>query len=331
MARIPIGKVVGEAYAFAFGRYLTVLSVVWLPLLLLCAAAFFSIVPFFGVFLQMMHEAARHAASGDTSGPVYSPETLQTLMRMRGLNFLFNLAQLAFFAIVTVGITKEALGLRTGFRPVYISWGRDELLVAGAFFLVFVLLIIFIIVAAIVGGIVGGVGAVAIHGSSGSWISGGVGAGLLVALLVLIAMCVLIYLAVRLMFFVVPITVAEREFGVFRSWELSKGQFWPIFAILFLSWVPAAVAIDIVWSAAFWFLAFPPIMSAIKGFQAHDPAAAAAVVDQIVISVKANWPWLLALYLIPLPVMNGLMFSPAAFAYRELKPAEAAATASSPA
>jgi len=320
VATISIGRTVSESYKFAFQRYFQLLGVIWLPLVLLGAIALVTIVPFFAALGGMLHEAARQGADGD-SRPFLSPESLQALARMRATNLLFDVADLAFFAIVSVGVTKEALGLRRGFRPVYIAWGLDELLVAGGFFLVWVMLVVFIVVAVIFCVLIGAIGIRLLHGAYNSSVGAGVGTAAIIVLLAIIAGCALIYFAIRLLFFIAPVTVAEREFAVFRSWELSKGHAWEIFAVLFLTWVPVIVVLNVIGSIAFGYAALPPILVAMRSFRTHDPAAVAAIFDAIQTSLKANWPWLLALYLIPLPVVNGLIWAPAAFAYRELKPA----------
>lgn len=322
MNKISIGETVGQAYKFAFGRYFAILGVIWLPLVLLAAIALFTIVPFLSVLMNTIPQAIQHRAAGGGPNPLLDPGSLQALERMRAFSLLFNVAELAAIAIISVGIVKEAMGLRNGFRPVYVAWGLDELLVAGGYFLVYIMLIVFVVAAAIAGAIIFGIGALAIHAASGSWIGGAAGAGVLIALAVAVACCALVFLTVRFMFFIVPVTVAEREFGVFRSWELSKGNFWRILATLFLTWVPMFVFLNAIWGAAFWYVAFPAIIGAIHS---HNAEGVGAAMKTILANLKADWPWLLALYLVPLPFVYGLLWSPAAFAYRELKPAEAAA------
>ena len=41
----------------------------------------------------------------------------------------------------------------------------------------------------------------------------------------------LIYVQARLVYLLVPVTVVEKRFGLWRSWELSKGNFWRIVVV----------------------------------------------------------------------------------------------------
>jgi hypothetical protein len=192
------------------------------------------------------------------------------------------------------------------------------LLVAGAYFLLLVFLVIYIFCVVIAGGIAAVLVGLAIHGMpEGAMMATG---GLLAALAVIVAIAGFLYLGVRLAFFVVPVTVNEREFGVFRSWELSKGHFWSIFAVLLLTWLPLIVVLYTVWGAVLAATIVPGIIEAVHRLGPQGPEFAKAVLAVIWTGAQKNWPWLLALALIPLPVVYGLTLSPGAFAYRQLKP-----------
>ena len=135
---------------------------------------------------------------------------------------------------IQVGITKTALGLRTGPLFVYVPVGFDELRVIGAL-LVFLAIVYGVCLGV---GIVGGIVAVVIYAlvSGGAlafsitdgmkpWLAGGMIAG--VAAIVF----ALLYVQVRFTYLLVPATVAEKRFGLWRSWELGKGNFWRIFTV----------------------------------------------------------------------------------------------------
>ena len=53
MGKIPVGRTLSETLAFVFGRYLSLLGAVWLPLLILCVAYYFAFVPFIGGMIAM--------------------------------------------------------------------------------------------------------------------------------------------------------------------------------------------------------------------------------------------------------------------------------------
>ena len=122
------------------------------------------------------------------------------------------------------------------------------------------------------------------------------------------------------------IRYAEREFGVFRSWELTKGNFWRIFAVLFVSWVPAYVVVSALFWAVLGFSVIPGAIAEAHKHAPHDPALFQAVFNVIWNGLKHTWPYLVAIMVLPLPVFYGLLFGPAAFAYRALMPGQSGET-----
>ena len=315
MQKIPVGQTIGEAYAFAFGKYFPILGVLWLPFLLLAVVGFFAIGPIYHVFWDILQHAAQHP--GDKSLPV---EQMQQLQQLNSRVLLFDILELAVLSVVSVGVVKEAMNLRKGFRLFYVGFGLEELLVAGAYFLVAILFAVALIVAMIAAAIlIALVGTTfASHADKATAAAQMGGLGLLVGLII---GCALIYFAVRLVFFIVPVTVAEREFGVFRSWELTKGNFWRIFAVLFVSLVPAYIVV----SALFWGVLglsiIPAVIAEAHKHAPHDPAEVQAIFKVIWDGLMRSWPYLVAVIVLPAPVLYGLLFGPAAFAYRALIPA----------
>ncbi len=65
-------------------------------------------------------------------------------------------------------------------------------------------------------------------------------------LLWIVELCVLIYTAVRLVYFLPAVVVAEKRIGLGRSWSLGGGNFWRIFVVCLASLVPVAIIIGIV-------------------------------------------------------------------------------------
>ena len=65
----------------------------------------------------------------------------------------------------------------------------------------------------------------------------------------IIAACWFVYACVRLIFFLPAVVVAEERIGLGRSWELGGGNFWRIFAVMFVVIVPVAIGLAIVQNA----------------------------------------------------------------------------------
>ncbi|HTT84487.1 MAG TPA: hypothetical protein VMF67_13480 [Rhizomicrobium sp.] len=133
MNKIPVGKVISESVNFVIQKYFPVLGVVWLPMLISLLFTWFVMFP---------HFMADAAAAG---GPHPKGPPL--------IGFAMELVQLAFMAVISVGVTKEALGLREGPRFVYLSVGVAELRVFGGYILLAVLTIVLCIGLAIIIGL----------------------------------------------------------------------------------------------------------------------------------------------------------------------------------
>jgi hypothetical protein len=314
MNKIPVGQTIGQAYGFSFGRYLPLLGILWLPMLVLGVLGYFAFAPVFEGFPALIQhlQQFKQAEHGNPSAmPPFPPEFFQ-MFRWIGL---FDLVVFVFFAIIAVGITKEALGLRTGPRFVYLSFGSAEMLVIGGYLLVIAIIIAgaiaFEIVAVVVGIIVG----VAMAGGGTGHVDPRLIAGL-VGLLVIGFEIAYLYFLIRLSYFLVPVTVAENRIGVWRSWELTKGNVWRIVGISLAILLPLLV-IEMIAGM----VAFGPAIAEFASAAANSPATADAHAALLMKSFAQYLPFMGAVGFVLAPIVYGLVLSPAAFAYRALVPA----------
>ena len=310
MSKIPVGQTISQTYGFSFGRYLPIMGAIWLPIVLLGVFVYFIFLPDMANFPAIMQQAAQHA----TQDP-HTPFMPAAMGRMTGHAYLLDIIELVLFSAIAVGITKEALGLRTGPRFVYLSFGKAELLVMGAYFLVFVIVIVAVIATVIVGGIVvaalvfAGSGG---HGGTGPTAMSSVGIGFLLGVLIFFA-C--LYFITRLTYLIVPVSVAEGRFGIGRSWELTKGNFWRILAVALATILPLIVLEMIV-----ALIALGPAFASFAMEVQKNPDAANA---HLVTMMQGMTSFMIYAYVIGLviaPIVYGLTFGQAAFAYRELVP-----------
>jgi hypothetical protein len=321
MNKIPVGQIVSESYAFAFQRYFQILGILWVPFLLLGVAVYFVMVPFVGTMMNFMQYVAQHPQ--DKAVPF---EQLQKMQQMSAGIWAVDLLELAVFAVITVGITKEVLGVRKGFRIAYLWFGLEELLVAAAYFAFAIMVFIFTFLAVLLGALLGTLLAVGLsaltHASGGALYAEGAGIGALIGIAVFAAF---FYVAIRLCFFIAPVSVVEHDFGLFESWKLSRGNFWRIFAVLFLTWVPILVVVYAIDLAVAGQMIFLPIIKLAQALPKQGPEASAAVMKAMLSGFLQAWPYLTAVFVVTAPVLYGLIFSPGVFAYRALVPPKPAA------
>jgi len=293
MKKIPVWETIAQAYRFTFMHLEHVIGVIWLPVLILTVGGYFISGPYLSA------EAA--ALNGDISqlGPA-----------MASL-FVFEIVSLVLTAVVGVAVTREVLSPLQ--RPLFLRFGlgATEMRLTGAFVGLIVLMVLFIlacIVAAVAAGAALGGLLPPTPGLNGPERAVGVGA--------LLAMCLsplLIYLFVRLSFLVVPSVVMEGKFGIERSWELTKGNFWRIFGISLAVALPIMVVSVIVQLFVLGPEYFQHAMSAFgdKAEQARHSAAEVRI-------MASKLPFLMGFSFVLAPFTYGLTFAAPAFAWRAL-------------
>jgi len=317
MGKIPIGRTIGEAFDFALGRYLTILGVVWLPLLLLVAMQYYVLVPYFAHLFEFVRFAAQHAREH----PLPPPE----LAAMRPLIWSADALAVVISIWMQVGIAKTVLDLRTGPHFFYVPVGLDELRVIGGY-LVFLAIIyggmlalgiviaiaVLIVYALVSGG--------AFTWDIAAWMRPWLGGGLMALIALIVG--ALIYVQVRFTFLLVPATVAEKRFGLWRSWQLSKGNFWRIFTIGVGTLSPILV-FEFFLIFAFYILVIMTLLTRLSALHAHGPHPHGP--PAVVAFMTVLWRYavvygaLAAAVVIPLlPIAFGLRFSPSVFAYRAI-------------
>jgi hypothetical protein len=291
MNKIPVGETIRFAYNFTLSEIGTIIGLIWIPTLINAVASFFVL----GSYYQAL------ADSFETGVPPAGPQVM--------LPFLLALLSMIVLAMVGVAVTQQALGLRKGPAFAHFSLGSSELRVFGGFFGLYMLLVLLVFVFAIVVlGVVAG-SADAIKANAGAAALAGGGAGLLGA----VGLFAMVYFAARLSFLMIPSAVNEGEFGLTRSWQLTKGNFWRIVAIGLATLAPILV----IFGAAEFFILGPaffmPDVAA-----SNDAATNLHRMAQQMRSVQAHLPLLMGLSFVVSPLMYGLLFAPSAYAYRAI-------------
>ncbi len=238
-AKIPLGETIADAYRFGFARFLSVLGIVWFPYLLLAIIA--------AVALRFL--------APDLPGLLlHGRFDISMFVALRRVGGLLWLAGLVASGMVAVGLQRRALGEMKG--PVFIFFSLDASVwrMVAAYFLALVVvlfLVAFLTLACVAVWFVAGrlpAGATAIL-RAGS---------------ILAALCFVAFTAVRLLFFLAPVVVAERTIGLERAWALSHGNFWRIVAVGVAIFVPVAIGFSILSTVIFGPFAMPHLTGAMS-------------------------------------------------------------------
>jgi hypothetical protein len=309
MGRIPVGRTIAESYGFVFRKYFDLLGIAWLPLTIMAVASYF--------YAQLVIRDGLIAPSNDPA--------MAAQMAIRHIPFTlgFYLVMLATIVMISTGVASEAMGERRGPRFVYFRFGANELRASGAILLLIVMIYAAIIVASIIGGIVGavvfGVHAAA-SGSAQSHANPMAAVGQIMAVVVLVllvAAAAASYFAIRLGFLLFPVTVTERRFGLWRSWELTKRNSWRAFAVIFVTCLPILVIDGVILAVTLG----PTYLGMLRHL--GNPQALAEQSQQLRMMMQRQlsyYPFLWAIGFIFAPFLYGLWIAPAAFAYRALIP-----------
>ena len=220
MHKLPVGETISGAYGFAFADILSVFGIAWLPhviYVLLIAGIVYGLAP----------ELPAQLMRGD-----FDDTTVYAIRRIGGLVWLVGIV---VQSMVTVGLQKKALGEMPGPTFFYFSLGAPVWRMIGA---VFLAILAYILIVALTVGVTVALAVVAAKSVAhfGTAIA---------VVLGIIASCWVIYAAVRLFFFLPAVVVAEGQIGLIRSWELGGGNFWRIFAVCFVVFIPVAIGFGI--------------------------------------------------------------------------------------
>jgi hypothetical protein len=300
--KIPVGGTITHAYGFAFSNILNNLGAMWIPAAIMYAIMF--------VF------------RGSYANTVLSMST-NPQAALAGLQFLF-IGMIVFGILIAAqiaGITKEALGLRTGNAWLQFPFGAATWRLIGAYLLYFIVLIVLYIGVFVVSLLFAGIAA-GVAGTSGGNRGMLAGAGIAAVIFVLFVCCAFIYIATRLSFLLAPVVIAEHKISLFRSWELTKGNFWRIFVVFLAIIIPLFVLEFAVLGAIYGSSLIPPIHPGVtpeelNAFSQHQ---------RQMMANSQNW-WFITypLGLLVSVIFYGIFTGASAFAYRAVTASDSSA------
>jgi hypothetical protein len=297
--KIPLDRTIGGAYGFLFSDLVSIIGIAWFPILLFGGLAAGAI----------WYGALAHPLPPLKIEPGH-PDIAFALALARFMIPVFVSAAL-LAVMLTTGLTSRALGLMEGTTYFYFNLGASFWRMFVALFVAALALVVLRIFLQVVGMM---------------WahsVAPALPPGIMIIMTVLGALALaslFVYVAVRLIFFLPAVVVAEERIGLGRSWYLGGGNFWRALVSLLAVLLPAFVVFAVLSGALF--------ISTLRGFptppfaghQHAAPKEMAAYINQLVPFVmnflKANWPVLLALQVVFAIVQRALFAGASANAYR---------------
>lgn len=300
MARIPVEKTIGGAYSFLLSNPISIIGIVWLPYLV-----------FGGLAGAIIAFAISHyplnAVSFDEHHPNFAPLfAFARLMPLVVVCFVLGVF------IATIGLTRKALGLMEGPTFVFFTLGAPLWRLVGALLLYMLIVLGVYIVFGVVVGL---------------WVVFGFprlphATAVLVSVLGgLFLFCSLIYIAVRLWFFVPAVVVAEEKIGIGRSWQLGGGNFWRIFLVMLIVILPPLIVFGLIQNVLTAFL-YGPMPMPVFSTPHPDPKEIFGFYRELFLRLG---PPVIALQVLIAIVMRALYAGAVASAYRGVtaaRPAE---------
>jgi len=294
MNKIPVGQTIRFAYAFTFGEIGTIIGLIWIPTLINAVATFFVLRSYYGTLIDSFENSMPPNGSG------------------LGWPLLLAFLTILLLAMVAVAVTQQAMGLRHGPAFARVSFGSAEWRTFGGFFGLYVLFVLFAAAFAILFG-------AARVASSNAVQSNPALTGLFAAvtpLALLMGICAVIYLVVRLSFLLVPSVIDGGEFGLSRSWLLTKGNVGRIVVVALATLAPILLIVGVAQLTLLGPGYFVPDLP-----NAGDAAVSMRGMVTKMRVMRENMPILIGLSFVVSPLLYGLMFSASAFAYRSLSSA----------
>lgn len=224
-SKLSVEQTISDAYKFGFSRFLSVLGTVWLPYVILAVIVV-------GLVYVLIPDLPRMIVEHDVD--------ISALMGLGRIAVLISVLGFIVAAMVTVGLQRLALGQHP--RPVYVffSLGMPVWRMAAALFLAGLVVFFIALLTAAAGAAI--------------WFAAGELGGakwLIRGLAIFAGLAFLLYIALRLFFFLPAVVVAEEKIGIERAWLLGGHNFWRIFIIALAVFVPIAVAFHILSWALF--------------------------------------------------------------------------------
>ena len=299
--KLPVFKAFFATFSYVVVHFLTLLKILWLPMLGVMAVTAYLTPAMIDAQLSM-------AAAEGMNDDAMVLGTMGQVLKTTGMLYL---AMAIFYPMMIAGVLRHVVRGDAPGLPFYLSYGADEFRILGAFILYIVMLMLAYFVGAL-GLIVIGVVA--------SMLSQAIG-GILIGVLAIAFVIALVWFMLR-MSLIFPASIGERKIGIAHSWAVTKGSAWSLFFFWFLIFIVvfAFIAVYIGVAASDYFPIFQEMLAS-----ANDPAAIEELEQRMMqmqrdmwdMSRPGFWVYIAASYLFSI-VYNAIWNVASGVAYRYL-------------
>ena len=285
MQKIPVGETIAFAYRFLFARIGTIVGIAWLPAVLSSAASYL-------ISTYAVTHRAELEAGDPQAGVAYF------LVSFAGL-----LVTVFAASVVAVAITRQVLGEGSSGVVLYFAAGRSEWRMFAANIRYLLAIGALVGLAALIAMLAFLLAGVPLDGSEPIQPSAAmILAGLISLFVFLYAFATIL----RVGFLLPPSIAAEEKGGLRRSYELTKGNFWRVLAIMLALALPLMLLV-LGGEAAVLRAALGPEFARMNPTEFLQRAGQAMEAKLL--------PWTIFTTVIFI-LGSGLIYSGAAFAYR---------------
>ena len=285
MQPIPVGETIAFAYRFLFARIGTIIGIAWLPAVLSSAASYL-----------ISTYAATHRAELEVGDP-------QAAMAYFLVSFAGLMVTVFAASVVAVAITRQVLGQGSSGMVLYFAAGRSEWRMFAANIRYLLAIGALVGLATLIAMLAFLLAGVPLDGSEPVQPSAAI---ILAGLISLFVFLYAFATIVRVGFLLPPSIAAEEKGGLRRSFELTKGNFWRVLAIMLALAFPLMLLM-LGGEAAVLRAALGPEFARMNPTEFMQRAGQAMEAKRL--------PWTIFTTVIFI-LGSGLIYSGAAFAYR---------------
>lgn len=299
MRKIPVGATIAQAFGFVIRNFLNILGIMIVPM----------VVTWIPSFLMRPQLAAASAG--------LAAHDLSRATHIWAMLLPVYIVGFVLMAMQFIGIAELALDTKKAPRWLYFSLGAPVWRLAGSFLFLILVIVLGWLAAMLVNVALGAAIKAVLGGNTAGWALALAGAVVLVGSIVI--WCAYLYSLVRIAFLLIPVIAArEPGFGVARGWALGRGNFWRMFAILLVNWLPLVI-LEVVLVATVMFrgVSFPSPHASAQQATAFQAATQANVMS-LINGLYDHWYITFPLVAVVMVLFYGFAVGAQVFAYRSL-------------